>query len=173
MTVSNAAYLKGFHDSTRALGAKVISSDFTFEIEGFEGNWLLCKQAPWPELSPAGEIEIPTPLGATMWQEQQLKVAQQGQISMLETVAGSIDQMLVDLIVRGGTSGSSGVTFNAKIYEGTPQKYLRAKRIVDAFIQMDVADRDWENRSQPLIFSGTLFYHYFGEIIPGNSSNYR
>ena len=103
MTVSNAAYLKGFYDTTRALGAKVISSDFTFEIEGFEGNYLLCKQAPWPELSPAGEIEVPTPLGATMWQPQQLKVAQQGQISMFETIAGSIDQMLVNLITRGGT----------------------------------------------------------------------
>lgn len=173
MTVSNAAYLKGFYDTTRALGAKVISSDFTFEIEGFEGNYLLCKQAPWPELSPAGEIEVPTPLGTTMWQPQQLKVAQQGQISMFETIAGSIDQMLVNLITRGGTYASGGATFNAKIYEGTPTKFLRAKRIVDAFIQMDVPDRDWENRSQPLTFSGTLFYHYFGEIIAGNSGDYR
>ena len=166
MTISNAAYLKGFYDSTAALGAKVISSDFTFEIEGFESNYLLCKQAPWPELSPAGEIEVPTPLGGTMWQPQQLKVAQQGQISMFETVAGSVDKMLVDLIARGGT-------FNAKIYEGTPTKFLRAKRIVDCFIQMDIPDRDWENRSQPLMFSGTLFYHYFGELIAGNSGDYR
>ena len=166
MTVSNAAYLKGFYDTTKALGAKVVSSDFTFEIEGFESNYLLCKQAPWPELSPAGEIEVPTPLGGTMWQPQQLKVAQQGQISMFETVAGSVDKMLVDLIARGGT-------FNAKIYEGTPTKFLRAKRIVDCFIQMDIPDRDWENRSQPLMFSGTLFYHYFGELIAGNSGDYR
>jgi hypothetical protein len=173
MTVSNAAYLRGFYDTTRALGAKVISSDFTFEIEGFEGNYLLCKQAPWPELSPGGEIEVPTVLGATMWQPQQIKVAQQGPISMFETVAGTVDQMLVSLITRGGTYASGGATFNAKIYEGTPTKYLRAKRIIDAFIQMDVADRDWENRSQPLAFSGTIFYHYFGEVIPGNSGDYR
>ena len=66
MTVSNAAYLKGFYDTTKALGAKVISSDFTFEIEGFEQNYLLCKQAPWPEMSPAGEIEATTPLGTKM-----------------------------------------------------------------------------------------------------------
>jgi len=73
MTVSNTAYLKGFYDASRAMGAKVVSSDFAFEIEGFEGNWLLCKQAPWPEISPAGEIEVPTPLGATMWQPQPSK----------------------------------------------------------------------------------------------------
>jgi len=166
MTVSNAAYLKGFYDSTVALGAKVVSSDFTFEIEGFEAQYLLCKQAPWPELSPTGEIEISTPLGATMWQPQQLKVAQQGQISMYETVAGHVDQTLIGLITRRGL-------FNAKIYEGTPQKYLRAKRIIDCFLQMDVPDRDWENRSMPLLFSGTLFYHYFGEVIPGNSTDYE
>lgn len=166
MTVSNSSYLKGFYDTTRALGAKVISSDFAFEIEGFEQNWLLAKQCPWPEISPAGEIEVATPLGATMWQPQQIKVAQQGQISLYETVAGSIDNMLVELITRGGT-------FNAKIYEGTPQKFLRAKRIVDCFIQMDAPDRDWENRSQVLTFSGTLFYHFFGEVLAGNSGDYR
>jgi len=167
MTVSNTAYLKGFYDASRAMGAKVVSSDFAFEIEGFEGNWLLCKQAPWPEISPAGEIEVPTPLGATMWQPQQLKVAQQGQIGMFETTAGHLDQMMVNLIANGQA------TFNAKIYEGTPEKFLRAKRIVDAFIQLDNPDRDWENRSQPLIFNGTLFFHYFGEVIPGNSGDYR
>lgn len=173
MTVSNASYLKTFYDGTTALGAKVVNSDFCFEIEGFEGKYLLCKQAPWPELSPAGEIEIMTPLGATMWQPQQLKVALQGQISMYENIAGDIDQMLVDLITRNGTYANGATTFNAKIYEGTPKKFLRIKRIIDAFIQMDTPDRDWENRSQPLMFSGTIFYHYFGEVIAGNSKDYR
>lgn len=166
MTVSTAAYLKGHYDATRALGAKVISSDFAFEIEGFEQYWLLCKQAPWPEVSPAGEIEVPSPLGASMWQPQQIKIAHQGQITLYETVAGSIDGMLVNLIARGGI-------FNAKIYEGTPQKYLRAKRIVDCFLQLDNPDRDWENRSQVLTFTGTLFFHYFGDVLAGNSGDYR
>ena len=166
MTVSNAAYLKGFYDTTKALGAKVISSDFTFEIEGFEQNYLLCKQAPWPEISPAGEIEVPTPLGAKMWQAQQVEIAQQGQISMMETVAGSIDNMMVNLTAKGGT-------FNAKIYEGTPSKYLRYKSIRDCFMKIDDTDRDWENRSQPLLFSGTMFYHYYGEVSEGNSTDYR
>ncbi|AJK46243.1 hypothetical protein [Burkholderia plantarii] len=166
MTVSTASLLKGHYDTTRALGAKVISSDFAFEIEGFEANWLLAKQCPWPEISPTGEVEVPMPLGANMWQPQQIKIAQQGQISMQETVAGSVDNMLIDIIARGGL-------FNAKVYEGTPQKYLRAKRIVDCFMQMDNPDRDWENRSQVLVFSGTLFFHYFGETLPGNSGDYR
>jgi hypothetical protein len=166
MTVSTAGILKSHYDATRAAGDKAINSDFAFEIEGFEQNWLLCKQAPWPELSTQGEIEVPSPLGSTMWQQQQLKTAMQGPISMFETVNGAVDKMLVDLIRKGGY-------FNAKIYEGTPQKFLRAKRIVDCFIQLDTPDRDWENRSQVLTFSGTLFYHYFGETIEGNSGDYR
>lgn len=166
MTVSTAKYLKGFSDSTRALGRKAINSDFTIEIEGYEGMYLLTKQCPWPLLTPGGEIEVPTPLGSTVWEAQQIKTAQQGAISFLETAAGDIDQMLVDIIKDGGY-------FNAKIYEGTPKKYLRVKRIEDCFIQLDPTDRDWENRSQPLTFAGTMFYHYYGEMTDGNSKDYR
>ncbi|WP_292992623.1 hypothetical protein [Nitrosomonas sp.] len=165
MTVSNTAYLHGFYNVSKALGAKVISSDFTMEIEGFEQNYLLCKQAPWAQVSPAGEIEVPGPIGSASWQPQQIRVNHQGQIALEETVAGSIDNMLINIITRGGR-------FNAKMYEGTPQKFLRAKRYEDCFIQMDDADRDWENRSQILMFTGTMFFHYFGEVIPGNSGDY-
>lgn len=166
MTTSNANYLKTFYDATKALGNKVVNSDFSLEIEGFEQNYLLAKQCPWPDVSVAGEIEVPSPLGATLFEPQQLKVAKQGQVSFMETVAGSVDQMLVDIIAKGGT-------FNAWIYEGTPTKYLRRKRIVDCFIQVDDPDRDWENRSQVLMFSGTMFFHYFGETESGNSEDYR
>ena len=156
MTISAPGLLKAFHDTSRALGAKAISSDFAFEIEGFEQYWMLCKQAPWPELSTAGEIEVSGPLGSAAWGQQQAKINQQGAISFMETTAGSIDKMLISLL-------SSGGTFNAKIYEGTPEKYLRAKRVTDCFLQLDNADRDWENRSQVLMFSGTLFFHYLGK----------
>lgn len=166
MTLSTAAQLKAFHDTGLALGAKAISSDFSFEIEGFEQNWMLCKQAPWPEMSTAGEIEVPGPLGAATWELQQAKTNKQGQVSFMETTAGSIDKMLIALLTRGGK-------FNGKIYEGTPDKFLRAKRITNCFLQLDDADRDWDNRAQVLMFSGTLFYHYFGEILPGNTNDYR
>jgi hypothetical protein len=166
MTISNAQLLKGFHDTTKALGAKVINSDFALEIEGFENYWLLAKQCPWPEVSSAGEIEVPSPLGSAMWEAQQLKTNQQGAITLMETVAGSIDNLLLEIIANQGK-------FNAKIYEGTPQKYLRAKRITDCFLVIDNPDRDWENRSQILTFTGTMFFHYYGEVISGNSDNYR
>lgn len=166
MTVSNASYLKGFYDQTKALGQKAINSDFTFEIEGFEQTYLLAKQCPWPDVSVQGEIEVPSPLGSMIYEPQQVRTAHQGQVSFLETVAGTVDQTLVDIIANGGT-------FNAKIYEGTPERYLRYKRIVNAFIQIDNPDRDWENRTQVLMFSGTMFFHYFGEVEQGNSTDYR
>lgn len=55
MTVSNQQYLSDFYDASKALGKKIINSDFTFEIEGFEGLYLLAKQCPWPVTSVGGD----------------------------------------------------------------------------------------------------------------------
>lgn len=165
MTVSVNKHLKGYYDKTKALGLKAVNSDFTLEIEGFEGMYLLAKQCPWPVTTVAGEIEVPTPLGVPIWEPQQIQPNKQGQVSLMETVDAPVDQMLVDII-------SSGGTFNAKIYEGTPDKFLRFKRITDCFIKIDDPDRDWENRTQLLMMTGTMFYHYYGEMEQGNSKDY-
>ncbi len=167
MAVSTNEYLKGFFDSTKAMGEKVIGSDFAFQLVDYPDTWLLCKQAPWPESSPQGEIEVATPMGGVMWQPQQIQVAQQGQVSFYETVAGQVEQTLVSLLVN------QHGRFDAWVYEGTPERYIRRKLLRDCFMQIDNPDRDWENRSQPLMFSGTLFFHYFGETEQGNSSDYR
>jgi hypothetical protein len=166
MTVSAVQYLKELNNASVNMGAKVISSDFTFEIEGFEHAYLLCKQAPWPVLSSGGEVEISQAMGSMTWQPQQLKTAQQGPITMMETVAGTVDKLFLDLLTSGGT-------FNATVYEGTPTKFLRAKRLRSCFLVLDNPDRDWENRAQILLFQGTLFYSYYGEVISGNSIGYR
>lgn len=163
MTVSNAAYLKSFHDVTVGLGHKIINSDFTFEIEGFERYYMLAKQCPWPILTPTEGIEVPTVLGAALWEKGQVKFNQQGAVAFQETQLGHIDKLLIDLIAKGGE-------FNAKIYEGTPQKFLIAKKIIKCTIQADPIDRDWENRTQPMMITGTMFYHYYGETVPGNST---
>jgi hypothetical protein len=98
MTVSNPAYLQSLYNTTRSMGDKAISSDAAFEIEGFEQMWLLTKQFPWPELSSAGEIEIPMPLGAAKWEPQQVKINQQGQITLMETKIGHVSKMMLNLI---------------------------------------------------------------------------
>lgn len=165
MTVSNIAYLKSFYDASKAIGAPVISGDFTFAIDGYEQSYLLCKQAPWALVSPMGEVENPGPLGIMTYKPQQAKVAHQGQVAFKETVAGSIDNMLLNILTTGGI-------FSGVMYEGTPQKFLRAKPYRDCFLQLDDPDRDWENRAQVLLITGTMFFNYFGEVIPGNSADY-
>ncbi|MDF0607241.1 hypothetical protein HZU77_016645, partial [Neisseriaceae bacterium TC5R-5] len=100
------------------------------------------------------------------WQTQQVKINQQGPIAFYETPRGHGDDILKQLIMGGGY-------FNAIVYEGTPQKFIRAKRLIQCFVQMDVTDRDLENNAQVMLLSGTMFYHYFGDIIPGNSDNYQ
>ncbi len=155
MTVSSAAYMKQMFNTTVAMGDKAISSDAYFEIEGFESLGILIKQFPWPTLSPGGEIEVPTPNGGTMWQPQTLKVAQQGAVTFMETQSGHIQAFMEEIIGAGGR-------FHAKVYEGTPDDYKRVQKIRSCFVVLDNPDRDWENRAQILLVSGTLFFHYFG-----------
>lgn len=153
--VSAGSYLKTLFNSTRALGDKSVSSDAMFEIKGYEGISLLIKQFPWPTLSPAGEIEVPMPLGSAKWQAQQLKVNQQGQVTFMETKDGAISDFLDALMAQGGT-------FDATVYEGTPDAHSRKCDIFECFLQLDNPDRDFENRAQITLVSGTLFFHYFG-----------
>lgn len=153
---STAKYLKSLFNATAALGDKVVSSDATFEIVGYEHLTLLVKQFPYPELSTAGEIEVPMPLGSARWQAQQLKPNQQGQITFMETIQGHIGQFLEEIVDQGGI-------FDAYVYEGTPENYTRKEAIHSCFVQLDNPDRDFENRSQIMTISGTLFFHYFGK----------
>lgn len=157
MTVSSAAYLKSLHNTTLALGDKAISSDAQMVIEGFEDIKLLIKQFPWPVLTSAGEIEVPMSMGSAHWQAQQLKPAQQGSITFMETVKGHISEFLAKVIKQNGGY------FNATIYEGTEENYSRKCKITRCMLQLDPVDRDMENRSQILLVTGTMFYHYFGD----------
>lgn len=166
MTVSKDRYLKTHYQTAQNLGYKAISSDFAFEIKGYEHLFILTKQCPWPELTPSAEIEVPMPLGATRWQPAQVKPAQQGAISIMETMRADASAVLLSIIADGGT-------FDATIYEGTPQNYLRKKLIWDCFMQLDNPDRNWDDRTQILTLSGTLFFHYYGEVFEGNSKDYR
>lgn len=166
MAVNNAAFLKSLHDAAAAQGQKAISSDFALAIDGFEFNWILTKQCPWAILSPGDAIEIPGPVGSMTGQPQQTKIYLQGPISFTETVAGSIDQMLVNLLAAGGR-------FNAWVYEGTPEKFIRAKRYENCWIVVDGPDRNWEDRTQVLTISGTLHFHFYNETKAGNSANYQ
>jgi hypothetical protein len=163
MTIDAKQWLKGKYTSTRALSDKVINSDCMLVIEGFETLKLLVKQMPVPIISTAGEIEVPTPNGAKLWQPQQLKVHQQGAVTLMETRIGHMDTFFDDIAKK-----ADHTRFNATVYEGTDDRFRRAWKIIDAFIVLDNPDRDWDNDAQILTYSGTMFFHYFGETVAGN-----
>ncbi|HEX8590647.1 hypothetical protein [Pseudomonas sp.] len=155
MTVSSAKVLQTTFNTTRALGDKAVSSDAQFVIKGYEDQSLLIKQFPWPLITPAGEIEIPGLLGTMMLQPQQGKTWAQSPVSIFETVNNTAGDMLVEILANGGT-------FDATVYQGTKDSYTRAAPLYGCFLVLENPDRDWENRSQILTFSGDLFYHFFG-----------
>lgn len=156
MTVSTQPdYLATIFKSSVAMGDKAVNSDAYFEIVGHEDKSLLIKQFPWPELSVGDAIEVALPMGMNSAQPSQIKIYQQGAVSIYETVSGQAQDLFEKLIAQGGV-------FDAKVYEGTPDKFSRVCRIVKCFMVLDNPDRDWENRGQILMISGTLHFHYFG-----------
>jgi hypothetical protein len=161
MSVSPGQYLKGIYGQAKASGQLAISSDAMIEFTGFEGMAMQLQGFPWPVLSPQGNIEVPTPLGGSRGIPQQVKTMLEGEVTMQETTAGSVSDMLLAMIAQGGT-------FNGKVYEGDTTNYKFYLPIYDAFLTVSAAERNWENRSQIVSLSGSLTYHFFGEKIPGN-----
>lgn len=161
MTVSTGAFMAQSYGLVKALGNKSVNSDAMFVIDGYEQLRLLIKQFPWPVLSPGDAVEIATPMGGTAGQPSQVKTFLEGQVQIYETVRGDVDAFTRSILAQGGV-------FNASVYEGTMERYSRGVKIVNAWLTFDPVDRDWENRTQATVISGSLKYHYFGEAIPGN-----
>jgi hypothetical protein len=147
---------------TLALGDKVNAGDATFEPIGFNGIYLLVKQFPHPKISGGAEIEVPMAGGGSYWEQQPIETKFQGGITFLETVAGSVQQFANDVIKAGGY-------FDARIYEGTPGRHTRSYSLERCFFKLDPSDRDWENRQQVLMLTGTLFGNFFGKTQAGNA----
>lgn len=157
---------KKMYDKSIAAGQVAISSDFSLQIAGHEDLWVLTKQCPWAEAGSAGEIDVAMPIGFNRWEKQQQKIAMQGPLAFYETQKHTIEQAFLDILA---TSGINAGKFDCIVYHGVPERHVGGKRYTGCFFVPDSPDTDWENRSQVLMISGTLFYHYFGEIIPGNT----
>lgn len=162
MAVSSASTLQGIHAQIGSVSKKAVTSDFSAVIEGFGGSqYLLTKQAPWNVLTPGEPLEVSGPLGTFTYQAAQTKIAHSGAMTFVETVDGFVDNMLIALLLSGGT-------FEMTVYEGIPNRFTRAKRYRDCIFVADPVDRDWESRNQPLLVTGTLYCTYVGEDIAGN-----
>lgn len=155
MTVNTHPVLSTTHQNTRDLGRKASAADAVLVIEGFEGVQLLCKQFPWPMGTVKDGMESYGPNGQMFVQPTNTKTVYEGPVAFYETINGTINKALIDMI-------QSGAVFQATAYAGRPDDFTDSKDIVDAFLVMDTPDRDWESDT-PLLCAGTLKFHWFAE----------
>lgn len=179
MAVTRASVIKGFHESARAQGDMRVSADYSLQIDGFEDHWLFCRTQFWPLLTAGEGIEVPSPLGAAMWQPSQSKFHQQAQVTFQESSSGIIQSMFKDMLVctnqQGSVDGKAGMArFNAWVYYGTPgepEKYIQRARIEHAFIVVDEpVETDWESRTEIITIPGTIYYHFYGQYEDGSGN---
>lgn len=164
MSVASIGLLGENYKNVRALGSKAVASDFVFYIPKFPNSYLMVDQAPHAMLASGGEIEVPGPLGTAHFEPQQAKINQQGTISLIETVDGKVETMMLDML----TSGDQYM-FDAYIISGgNPTNYRMRWKYRDCFFVPEVAQRDWSNRSELFKVTGSLFFHYLGEVEVGN-----
>lgn len=150
------SYIKSLVGRAKALGAKATAADAQFIIHGHEEAALLISQFPWPINSPGEGVEIFLPGGIKTTQPGQTQTNFTGQISIYETRAGSADALARALLQAGGT-------FDATVVAGPLEKPDRSVEIVDCFITFEAGEIDWSSSGEPLRFSGTLDYNYFGD----------
>jgi len=165
MTISKIALSKRTFSKVQAMGDDIIASDAELVIAGMEDYSLLFKSFPHPIISGGDGIERPLPLGLTKWNKSQVEIHQQGAINMFENTLGHASEAMQKLISNGGS-------FNARVYEGVKESHLRSYQIRDAFIKLEPAERDWESKTQTLLITGTIFYHYFGEVFNSDGLPY-
>lgn len=162
MPINDAAYMERQFRLVQSLGEKVNAGDATMEPNGFPGMYLTIKQFPHPTISGGNEIEVPGPGGMSMYQQQPIDTKVTGGITFLETSSGFVKQFFRDVIAVGGY-------FDCRIYEGTPERHTRSYLLEQCFVKIDPSDRDWENKTQVLMLTGTFFGHFFGRQFAGNA----
>lgn len=160
--INPATYHQANLRLTLALGDKLNAGDATFEPLGFDSIYLLVKQFPHPKVSGGPEIQVPYAGGGQYFEQGPIDTSFQGGITFLETVAGSVSRFAKEVLRQGGY-------FDARIYEGTPGRHTRSYKLERCFFKLDPSDRDWENKQQVLMLTGTLFGNYFGDDRPGNA----
>ncbi len=138
-----------------ALGEIAISSDAMLVIDGYEALSGLIKQFPFPVLSAGEGVEIVMPHGGMRREPSAPNTAQQGPVTINETVLGTATLFLEKIIKSGGK-------FNATVYEGSPENFTRKARIFGAYINAENPDRNFEDRTQCVAITGTMFFNYFG-----------
>ena len=151
---------KAQFDVITGLGDKAVSSDCIMLIDGHEALSLLIKQFSSPISSTAGEIETYGPFGLKMWQRQRQETAYTSSVQVQETVRGAARAAMALIDEKRYV--------DCTIYEGGgPTNFTAAIKLKKCFFKLDPAERDHESRGQVVMYSGSIFYHFFGDVIYG------
>lgn len=149
---------------TKSQGDKIIDADAQLVVDGLEQYRLLFKEFPMPTPLTSGEAaETYTANGQKVWQATNANTAQQGSIVMY-AYADAHDINFLSIV-----KNTLGGKFNATVYEGTLENHLRGYYIRDAILTLETPTRSLENKTQIFTFNGQLSYHYFDEVILGNT----
>jgi hypothetical protein len=161
MPIHGADYHQRLFSLANALGAPLIAADAMLVPLGFEDVSLLIKNFSQPVISGGDEIQITYPGGGKGWAQSPIDTSYQSPFQIKETEGFRAQGFFSDVLAAGGY-------FDARIYEGTTERFLRTYMLRKCFIKLEPTERDAENRNMIVIYNGTLFGHYFGETEPGN-----
>ena len=161
MAVNTADYHQQNFRLVQALGDKINAGEASFAPIGYDGMYLLIKAFPHPSVSGGEPIQAFMPGGGSYYEQAPIDTSFSESITAYETKAGTLKQFLRDVLANGGF-------FDARIYEGSPDRHTRSYLLRRCFIKLAPSERDWENKASLLQISGTLTGSYFGEEAPGN-----
>lgn len=167
MAITTSKFLKQHLSLSQMIGQDAINSDATLQIDGYENMYIKCKSFPDPSSGIGGNIEVPLPLGNITYLPQQAKTAFNGSATFIETESRTVGTMLDELKLKGGF-------FDAWLYQGTPEKFVNRKRLVNCFFEQTAPTvRDMQSNTELLLIEGDLSGNYFGEIEKGNVETLR
>lgn len=156
-------YFKDYQ-TARAMGAAMLASNAMLVPEARPDFALLIKSFPkfLPTLNDPAEVNYGGGLQSTVASVP--KTSFEGSLTFIETDTGKGLEFAEWIAIVGDT--------DFIFYDGRVDRYIRAHRYHGCKVTFDVGEIDSENRSQILMYNGTIKGHYFGQAATlGKTSN--
>lgn len=147
-------YFKDYQ-TARAMGAAMLASNAMLVPESRPDFALLIKSFPkfLPTLNDPAEVNYGGGLQSTVASVP--KTSFEGSMTLIETDTGKGLEFAEWITIVGDT--------DFLLYDGRADRYIRVHRYYGCKVTLDVGEIDSENRSQILMYNGTIKGHYFGQ----------
>lgn len=145
--------VKGIH------GEFLLQSIGMFVIRGLEDYRFLIKACPRPILTEGDPARTKCAGGVEIVTRAQPENVYEGQLSIIETEGGAVN-VLADWIAQ-----REGGEIDADFYVGTPDNYTQVHELLACAIRFEPSDFDTDSRSEGVVISAPITYHYFGSNV--------